>query len=283
MLALVLALVLLLLVLSACGSADAKAAYKPPARVFDVEIEGTSEPKIDGVEITYDSKARVDTVSYAVDGYDYKQEYSYDTEQIVIKTIYKTEVIEEKTIKYVEIPVTSGFAEVDGYIVRVTEDMPIWDDNNESDSDTDAGTESNDQNETTAPNNDSNDENPQTQESDKQTFTKEEYGWSIELADGWSVSFEDDNGYGIYGSTFFGSSDNVGEEGFNIYAVVLGSEKDDKEKGAYFAAPDCGYLGENSEYAFYWSITGLSAQGPDIQTPNLIDTVRAMLKTFKLS
>jgi hypothetical protein len=109
----------------ACGAADAKSTYKPPARVFDVEIEGTSEPRIDGVEITYDSKARIDTVSYSVDGYDYKQEYSYDNEQIVIKTIYKTEVIEEKIIRYVDIPIESGFSTVDGYYLKVTDDMSV--------------------------------------------------------------------------------------------------------------------------------------------------------------
>lgn len=104
----------------ACGDASkAEATYKPPAEVFDVKVSGTSEPKIEGVKFTYDSNARIDSVSFSVDGYDYTQEYSYDTEQIVIKTIYKTEVIEEKVIKYVDIPIDNGFTTIDGYFVKL--------------------------------------------------------------------------------------------------------------------------------------------------------------------
>jgi hypothetical protein len=142
--AIILATIIVVLTLCACGSADAKAAYKPPTRVFDVEIEGTSEPRIDGVEITYDSKARIDTVTYSVDDYDYKQEYSYDSpEQIVIKTIYKTEVICEQLIDYSDVPVNSGFTSIDGYIIRVTEDMPVID-NTEDKSDSEKVSKTND-------------------------------------------------------------------------------------------------------------------------------------------
>lgn len=142
MLAIVLALVLLLSGLSACGTADAKATYKPPAEVFNVKVSGTSEPEIDGVKFTYDSKARIDTVSYTTDGYEYKQEYTYDAEKIVIKTIYKTEVIEEKVIRYVDIPVDSGYTSVDGYYICVTDEMPVNGNNNVSDNASGQKTES---------------------------------------------------------------------------------------------------------------------------------------------
>jgi hypothetical protein len=107
----------------ACNTSEAESAYKPPAKVYDIEIEGTGEPKIDGVEITYDKKARIDTVSYTVDGYDYKQHYSYENDRIVIKTVYMTEIIEEKVIQYVDMLIKSGFTTIDGYYVRVTDDI----------------------------------------------------------------------------------------------------------------------------------------------------------------
>ncbi len=116
-----------------------------------------------------------------------------------------------------------------------------------------------------------------------QSYTNQPCGWSIELPDGWYVAFEeDDDGYGKYGMTVFESTNNIGNEGFNIYAINLGSEKDDKQRGVYFAAPDCGYLGDNSHYAFYWSLFGMSAQTPDVQTPELSEKVRAILESFKI-
>ena len=118
---------------------------------------------------------------------------------------------------------------------------------------------------------------------DPNTFKKYTYGWSVELPDGWSCVYEDmDSSYGVYGNTVFESTDNIGEEGFNIYAVELGSEHDDKEKGVYSSAPDCGYLGEDSHYAYYWSICGMSAVTPELQTPDLCQKVRAIAATFKL-
>ena len=116
-----------------------------------------------------------------------------------------------------------------------------------------------------------------------QTYTNEEYGWSVQLPDGWyCINQEKGENYGVCGNTVFSSENNVGEEGFNIYGVRLGSEKDDKKSGVYFASPASGYLGENSEYAFYWSITGIGAQTGTIDTPNLIQNVKDIVKTFKL-
>ena len=116
-----------------------------------------------------------------------------------------------------------------------------------------------------------------------QTYTNEEYGWSVQLPDGWyCINQEKGENYGVCGNTVFSSENNVGEEGFNIYGVRLGSEKDDKKSGVYFASPASGYLGENSEYAFYWSITGIGAQTGTIDTPNLIQDVKDIVKTFKL-
>ncbi len=95
-----------------------------------------------------------------------------------------------------------------------------------------------------------NDEKADTDNSDYSIYTNEQYGWSVQLPDEWLE-------YGSYEEHDLGTSfhhTEVRDESqmghlFTIQAIELNSEHDDK---LYGGMPKGGYLGENSEYAFYW-------------------------------